>query len=235
MNLTPGSISTLSTLILLATSACNRPAQSTQHPQPQPEPKPVIRTSKAETPAGPPALPKDADRLPEITVRMTLPQGEQRILSRTKDRIHLAMPDRNQEWLFIRNPVDGRRVSGILIDHGHKVRIDYPESDLRIEGVARGWADLLSIDENNGDVSKGVDHSLLQDPRKRFPTYGDFDIADWREELHENGHDHAGHHPATDTTPKPATSHPESEHGHPHPKPEHDHPHPKPEHDHPHP
>lgn len=165
-------------------SASHRPTKKTAPPSPIPE------------------LPANADTLPEITVKLSLAHGELRIVSRSKDRIHLAMPDRNQEWLFVRNPVDGRRVSGILIDHNHKVRIDYPETDLRVEGVARGWADLIAVDEKHGEVTQGVNKELLRDPAERFPDYDDFDIADWREELHDHGHseqnagpdaEHSGH------------------------------------------
>lgn len=188
------SLALLCTTFFVA-SGCSPSSKSSQHPQDSQASKEIVRKSQDAPPPGAPELPSNADRLPEITVKISDPDGATRIVSRTKDRVHLAMPARKQEWLFIRNPVDGRRVSGILIDHNHKVRIDYPEVDLRIEGVARGWADVIAVDESNGEVTPGVDQSLLQDPRKRFPNYGDFDIADWREELHENGHDHAGHHP----------------------------------------
>lgn len=155
------------------------------------EPERISRSGTAPKDLELPELPPDADSLPEITVR--LEGANKRIVSRSTHRIHLAMPDRNQEWLFIRNPIDGRRVTGILIDHEHHVLIDYPETDLRVEGIARGWANLISLDASMGEVTQGIDHKLLLDPAKRFPDYGDFDIADWREELHENGHDHAGH------------------------------------------
>lgn len=194
----------------LVSGGCKSSPSRAQHPSPPSDyapPQRITRSGDTTAPPPPPELPQGADELPEITVKLNLAHGELRVVSRTKNRVHLAMPDRNQEWLFIRNPVDPRRVSGILIDHNHKVRIDYPESDLRIEGVARGWADIIAIDESKGEVTRGVDQKLIADPHERFPEYGDFDIADWREELHENGHDHAGHHSSTEPTPtepKPA-------------------------------
>lgn len=203
MNLSRSSFFVLCVFGALVSTNCKQSRSGTTTPEPAPPlpaPKPIERKSQPTPAPTIPELPVNADSLPEITVKLSLTHGEHRIVSRTKDRVHLAMPDRNQEWLFIRNPVDGRRVSGILIDHSHKVRIDYPESDLRIEGVARGWADLIDIDQRHGEVTPGVDKALLEDPRKRFPDYGDFDIADWREELHEHEHDH-GEHPAP-TAPK---------------------------------
>jgi hypothetical protein len=72
-------------------------------------------------------------------------------ISRTSDRIHVAtMP--GVEWLFERNSVDHRRVSGSLIDHSLRTIIVYEESDLRNMLGIRGWIDVLAM---------GVDIDLL--------------------------------------------------------------------------
>lgn len=199
-------------LATLAVSSCKRAAPGPQTASARSPYSARSRHAKATPQPSPiPELPANADTLPEITVNISLDHGEVRIVSRSKDRIHLAMPDRNQEWLFIRNPVDGRRVSGILIDHNHKVRIDYPETDLRLEGIARGWADLIAVDQSKGQVTQGVDQKLLQDPATRFPEYGDFEIADWREELHDHGPSEQESTPganASSKAPQPPHSHP---------------------------
>ena len=69
-------------------------------------------------------MPEGAETLPPIRFTVTTtwsgPQGRrttsQRV-TRTVDRMHLLMEGTDKEWLFERNPVDRRRVSGYLIDH----------------------------------------------------------------------------------------------------------------------
>lgn len=68
-----------------------------------------------------------------------------RVISRAKERIHVFFEDQGQEWLFVRNPRDGRRVLGRLIDHKERVILDYPEADLVDNRVARGWVDVFTI------------------------------------------------------------------------------------------
>ena len=65
-------------------------------------------------------------------------------VSRTHDRIHLALPGR-REWLLLRNPVDPRRVSGMLVDHAARTIVVHEESDLRSRLGLNGWADALLL------------------------------------------------------------------------------------------
>ena len=51
----------------------------------------------------------------------------------------------DKEWLFERNPVDRRRVSGYLIEHGARQILMHQESDLRHEQQLRGWADAFMM------------------------------------------------------------------------------------------
>jgi hypothetical protein len=65
-------------------------------------------------------------------------------VTRTADRVHVAAgPDR--EWLYVRNPVDPRRVSATLVDHKSQTLVVYDESDLRNTLGIRGWADVLTL------------------------------------------------------------------------------------------
>lgn len=66
-------------------------------------------------------------------------------VARTADRIHVRLTQQDVEWLFVRNPLDGRRVSATLVDHRQRLIIEYPESELRMTGIARGWADVASL------------------------------------------------------------------------------------------
>jgi hypothetical protein len=63
------------------------------------------------------------------------------------------------EWLFVRNPVDDRRVSAVRIDHRHETIIEYSESELRGSHIVRGWADVAYL---------GVDLQVL----RRMPPTG---------------------------------------------------------------
>lgn len=62
-------------------------------------------------------------------------------VTRTIDRIRLVPDGSQREWLFERNPVDPRRISGYLIDHRARQILVHQESDLRNREQLRGWAD----------------------------------------------------------------------------------------------
>jgi hypothetical protein len=66
-------------------------------------------------------------------------------VTRTSDRLRLIPNGSNKEWLFERNPVDPRRVSGYLTDHSARQILVYQESDLRNRQQFRGWADVLMM------------------------------------------------------------------------------------------
>ena len=118
-------------------------------------------------------------------------------VSRSRTRVHLSRSD-NTEWLFVQNPVDPRRVSGVLIRHADKVVIAYEESDLRNWMGIRGWADIIRMAQDtprrytgiSGGIGievrverarPGVDASRLLDPTLKFPTYRSTDLAGWLE------------------------------------------------------
>lgn len=157
---------------------------------------------KAQAPFTLPELPKDADTFESQTLMITGsgPHGEpgvKQVVSRTPTRVHVEMPTMRQEWLFVRNPKDGRRVNAFLVVHSRKVILAYPESDLRMEGIARGWADVIALDPKQVKASsRGVDPRRLHDPQVRFADYRLFEISDWREELHEHGKPTDHHHGA---------------------------------------
>ncbi len=67
------------------------------------------------------------------------------VFTRSTNRAHVDFKSREQEWLFMRNPVDDRRVSGMLIDHHGHVVLEYPQGDLVDAGVANGWAEVVSL------------------------------------------------------------------------------------------
>jgi hypothetical protein len=103
-------------------------------------------------PKGPAAVPPAGEQVAPLTLdvvtRYVPLRGAQRSIrhsvSRTHDRIHLALAGK-REWLLIRNPVDPRRVSGMLIDHAARTIVVHEESDLRTRLGVNGWADALLL------------------------------------------------------------------------------------------
>jgi hypothetical protein len=112
-------------------------------------------------PIGPPELPPAVERIPPLTLSAVTrrvpsrgrPQTLQQTITRTIDRVHVARGDK-REWLFERNTIDPRRVSGLLVDHTTHTIVIYEESDLRLALGIRGWADVLCL---------GFDPGLLRD------------------------------------------------------------------------
>lgn len=85
-----------------------------------------------------------------ITAQVTVTRGSGkqqfvRTIARTADRVHVNYLHQGQEWLFTRNPVDPKRVEGLLTDHRKRVIFTYYESDLSDAGVARGWAEVMTL------------------------------------------------------------------------------------------
>jgi hypothetical protein len=110
--------------------------------------------------APPPELPFQADRILPLTLEVSFEHrkaggGRQivrKTIHRTAERILIATAG-GHEWLFERNPVDRRRVSGYLIDHGSQTIIFLTESELRTQLGFRGWLDVLVL---------GLDLDLLR-------------------------------------------------------------------------
>ena len=109
-----------------------------------------------------------------------------------------------REWLYVRNPIDPRRVSGVMIDHETRVLVTYEESDLRNARGIRGWLDVLALglDPDTLEVDDAigahtppvsvrwirfsVDAALLAWPTARLPNYREIAYADWLEGLGEH-------------------------------------------------
>jgi hypothetical protein len=109
-----------------------------------------VRKALAPTPQGPPSLPAEARELQPATLRVLASGGPdrsvaiERTVTRTADRVHIEAAG-EEEWLFVRNARDPRRVLGYLIDHAHKTAVVYDESDLRNSQQIRGWLDVLTL------------------------------------------------------------------------------------------
>jgi hypothetical protein len=117
------------------------------------------RRTSIPPPLPPPTLPFGADRIAPLTLDATIRRqtaaGRVHVLrqkiTRTPERIHVA-PGTGPEWLFERNPVDSRRVSGFLIDHASRSIVFHSDADLRAMFAVPGWAYVLTL---------GFDVSLL--------------------------------------------------------------------------
>ena len=143
----------------LAASAVTPSAAPATEPAPAPPddddvPAFELPTRRAETPAAVPLpeLPATLIAPADLTLELettstrrgrTLRRRES--VARSAHRIHIRGIDDDVEWFFVQNPVDPRRVSGSRIDHAKHVVIDYDEAELRMGGIARGWADVASF------------------------------------------------------------------------------------------
>jgi hypothetical protein len=109
------------------------------------------RRAPVHAPAVIPGLPENADRIRPMTLDVRIDTArasgpslvQRRTMSRTSTRIHVR-GERN-EWLFQRNPVDPRRMTGQLVHHATKLIIQHEESDLRNMFGLNGWADVLML------------------------------------------------------------------------------------------
>jgi hypothetical protein len=107
---------------------------------------------KADTPPpAPPALPAGLDQTASLTIRAKVErlagaprESRMQQVSRTPSRVHVSFTG-GSEWLFERNAVDPRRVSGWLVDHAARAIITYEESELRMTMGIRGWADVFML------------------------------------------------------------------------------------------
>lgn len=117
--------------------------------------KPTLSSRKGRRYGEPPAIPEvttGMDKLPAMTITAEIKRQNKntthhfiRIITRTKNRLHVSYKQQGQEWLFTRNPVDGRRAFGQLIDHPNSVILDYPDSDLADAGVGNGWSEIITM------------------------------------------------------------------------------------------
>jgi hypothetical protein len=122
-------------------------------------PRRIAPTPPAQPP--PPDLPPRASELSSASFEWVVawegPDGASgrsaQTVLRAADRILVIAEDGASEWLFERNPVDVRRVSGYRVDHERRQVLIHYDSDLRARLRLRGWADVLSL---------GFDPSVLQ-------------------------------------------------------------------------
>lgn len=113
--------------------------------------RPTRRTLDALAPAVP-DLPASADRVTplafDVVIRRESLDGRsssiRQSVTRTASRVHLKIGD-GTEWLFERNVVDGRRVTGTRVAHDDRTIVVYEESALRNWLGLNGWADVLTL------------------------------------------------------------------------------------------
>ena len=126
--------------------------------------KPELPQRKS-APRGPipplPDVPEHFDTLAPITAKFVIRYSAgdtsrefTHVVARTPNRVYVAFEGQGQEWLFLRNPVDGRRVTGQLIDHHQKAVLEFHESDLANAHVVGGWADVMTLGISLGQLEK---------------------------------------------------------------------------------
>lgn len=122
-----------------------------------------VRPARPQQQLSLPELADSSSELPSLTFELeTVSQssalGARRTVTRTPTLAHVQPHGSQSEWLFARNPVDGRRVSAMQIDHHHRAIIEFSDSELRNANIVRGWADVAYL---------GVDLAVL---RRMSPT-----------------------------------------------------------------
>lgn len=115
-----------------------------------------LRSPARRAPDAPPPMPAElppgADDVTPLTLEVVIRRQYtdnattvvRQTVSRTLDRVHVEVAG-GREWLFERNPLDPRRVSGLLVDHASRTIVLHEESDLRNMLGINGWADVLLI------------------------------------------------------------------------------------------
>ncbi len=138
---------------------------------------PSRRPAQPHTGVEPLALPAALVTPIELTLTVTRSVGgsahEREEVARGVDRVHVRNLDGGTEWLFIRNPLDQRRVSARRVEHGERVIIEYDESELAMSGIARGWADVACIGVNLDGLQR------LSRTGKSESRFG-FEFVEWR-------------------------------------------------------
>jgi hypothetical protein len=111
-----------------------------------------VRRSQAPQGAALPALPSALRAPPDVTLELETTRvgaggsvTRHQDVARSADHLHIRLAEEGLEWLFVRNPLDERRVSATLVDHRQRAIIEYAESELRTGGIARGWADVVCL------------------------------------------------------------------------------------------
>lgn len=122
------------------------------------------------------ALPAELAAPIELTLTLTsFPDGRphQQDVARGIDRVHIRVVGGSSEWLFVRNPLDSRRVSARRVEHLERVIIEYDDSELAMGGIARGWADVASVGVRVDELQR------LSRTGKSERHFG-FEFAEWR-------------------------------------------------------
>lgn len=114
---------------------------------------PSIRTAPEPPPIPPaPRVSLEAASLPPLTFVLETtrsgPEGIRRTtqaITRTRDRVRLALEGGRQEWLFLQNVVYRDRAAAYLIDHDRNDIRFHEESALRSLLQIKGWMDVLTL------------------------------------------------------------------------------------------
>ncbi len=81
----------------------------------------------------------------ELEVRASGGASQRKTVTRSAGRLHVAIGQGGPEWLFVQNAADPRRVSATMANHPRHTLVEYDESELRLTGLGRGWADVTSL------------------------------------------------------------------------------------------
>jgi hypothetical protein len=113
-----------------------------------PERHPRISSATSE----PADVPEHFEALEPVLVKITVRIESEnayvesvRSVIRTRERVYVDYQGHGQEWLFLRNPLDARRVTGYLVDHQERAVLHFYQSDLANASIVRGWRDVITM------------------------------------------------------------------------------------------
>jgi hypothetical protein len=69
-------------------------------------------------------------------------EGIGRTIARSDHALRLGRIDDPIHFWYLRNSVDRARMSGVEVQHGERLLVEYPESDLEDQGLGTSWAAL---------------------------------------------------------------------------------------------
>jgi hypothetical protein len=147
-----------STVLLFAMGAATAAALMTRRESPERFAKAAGIVASQRTAAEPPILPRppsvpaQAASIPSLTfvVETTRsgPDGASRTaqtITRSRDRLRVALEGGRREWLFLQNVVYRDRAAAYSTDHDRREVRLYEESALRSVTGIRGWLDVLTL------------------------------------------------------------------------------------------
>lgn len=74
-------------------------------------------------------------------------------MSRSDERVHILQQGGEQEWLFVRNPIDSAHFSATHTLHHERELVDYSLMDLQLSEIATQWDSIACFGIAPADIA----------------------------------------------------------------------------------